>query len=147
MTALGIAALALLLTWIFGGFMLRVGGLLLVFAGATVLALSGNANGILVAAIGAVLWLLGHGHYALRRGIWRSRLAGWLWSGVGSALCCLYGPCAVLCQRKVSKARHFRKRDRDCPSAKPRKAFCPKPWKPPEMIRLRPRRTYVRGPQ
>ena len=60
MTALGIAALALLFTWIFGGFLLRAGGLLLVFAGATVLALSGNANGILVAAIGAVLWLLGH---------------------------------------------------------------------------------------
>lgn len=63
MAALGIAALALLFTWIFGGFLLRAGGLLLVFSGATVLALSGNANGILVASIGAVLWLLGHGHY------------------------------------------------------------------------------------
>jgi len=75
MTALGIAALALLFTWIFGGFLLRAGGLLLVFTGATILALSGNANGILVAAIGAVLWLLGHGHYALRHGIWKSALA------------------------------------------------------------------------
>lgn len=75
MTALGIAALALLFTWIFGGFLLRVGGLLLVFAGAIVLALSGNANGILVAAIGTVLWFLGHGHYALRHGIWKSTLA------------------------------------------------------------------------
>jgi len=75
MTALGIAALALLFTWIFGGFLLRAGGLLLVFAGASVLALSGNANGILVAAIGAVLWLLGHGHYAVRHGVWKSRPA------------------------------------------------------------------------
>ncbi len=75
MTALGIAALALLFTWIFGGLLLRAGGLLLVFTGAIVLALSGNANGILVAAIGAVLWLLGHGHYALRHGIWKSALA------------------------------------------------------------------------
>jgi hypothetical protein len=86
MAALGIAALALLFTWIFGGFLLRAGGLLLVFVGAIVLALSGNANGILVAAIGAVLWLLRHGHYALRHGVWKSRLAGRLWSSVGSAL-------------------------------------------------------------
>lgn len=68
MTAIGIAALALLFTWIFGGFLLRVGGLLLLIAGAIVLALSDNANGILVATIGAGLWLLGHGHYALRCG-------------------------------------------------------------------------------
>jgi len=78
MTALGIAALALLFTWIFGGFLWRAGGLLLVFAGATVLALSGNANGILLAAIGAVLWLLGHGHYALRHGEYKSPLAGYV---------------------------------------------------------------------
>lgn len=78
MTALGIAALALLVTWIFGGFLLRAGGLPLVFAGAIVLALSGSANGILVAAIGAVLWLLGHGHYALRRGEYKSPLAGYV---------------------------------------------------------------------
>lgn len=78
MTALGIAALALLFTWIFGGFLLRVCGLLLVFAGAIVLALSGNANGILIVAIGAVLWLLGHGHYALHHRAWKSRFAGWL---------------------------------------------------------------------
>lgn len=83
MAALGIAALALLFTWIFGGLLLRVGGLLLVFAGAIVLALSGNANGILVAAIGAVLWLLGHGHYALRHGVWKSQLAGGLWARDG----------------------------------------------------------------
>ena len=86
MTVLGIAALALLYTWIFGGLLLRVGGLLLVFAGAIVLAVSGNANGILVAAIGAVLWLLGHGNYALRHGVWKSRLAGRQWCSVGSAL-------------------------------------------------------------
>ena len=91
MTALGIAALALLFTWIFGGFLLRAGGLLLVFAGATVLALSSNANGILVAAIGTVLWLLGHGHYALRHGVWKSRIAGALWSSAGSALNRLLG--------------------------------------------------------
>jgi hypothetical protein len=78
MAALGIAALALLFTWIFGGFLLRAAGLLLVFTGAIVLALSGNANGILVAAIGAVLWLLGHGHYALRHHEYKSPLAGYV---------------------------------------------------------------------
>jgi hypothetical protein len=78
MTALGIAALALLFTWIFGGFLLRAGGLLLVFTGATVLALSGNANGILVVVIGAVLWLLGHGHYALRHREYKSPLAAYV---------------------------------------------------------------------
>lgn len=86
MTALGIVSLGLLFTWIFGGFLLRAGGLLLVFAGATVLALSGSANGILVAAIGAVLWLLGHGHFGLRHGVWKSQLAAVLWSSAGSAL-------------------------------------------------------------
>lgn len=114
MTALAIAILVLLFTWIFGGFLLRTGGLLLVFAGTIVLALSGNASGILVATVGAVLWFLAHGHYALRRGVWKAALLAGCGPGVGSTLCCLYGPCAVLCQRKVSKARHFGKRERDC---------------------------------
>jgi hypothetical protein len=86
MTALGIAALALLFAWLFGGFLLRLGGLLLVFVGAIGLAVSGNANGIPVATIGAVLWLLGHGHYALRHGVWKGHLAMALWSSAGLTL-------------------------------------------------------------
>lgn len=95
MTALGIAALALLFTWIFGGFLLRAGGLLLVFAGSTALAVSGNANGILVATFGAVLWLLGHGHYALRHEAWKSRLAGGLRSLASSRLSRLSVSCCA----------------------------------------------------
>lgn len=86
MTAIGIAALALLLGWAFGGLVLRLGGLLLVFAGVLGMALSANANGILIAGIGALLWLLGHGHYALRRGAWKSRVAGSLWRAAGAVL-------------------------------------------------------------
>ncbi|MGD9733988.1 MAG: hypothetical protein AB7V58_00010 [Solirubrobacterales bacterium] len=86
MTAIGIAALVLLLGWVFGGFMLRLSGLLLVFAGLLGLALSANADGILIAGIGALLWLLGHGHYSLRHGIWKSRIAGSLWRAAGAVL-------------------------------------------------------------
>jgi hypothetical protein len=86
MTALGIAALALLFAWLLGGFLLRLGGWMLIFVAAIGLAVSGNGNSVPVAAVGAVLWLLGHAHYGLRRGIWKSRLAQRLWCSVGSAL-------------------------------------------------------------
>jgi len=38
-----------------------------------VLALTGNANALVVFAIGVALWLVGHGHYALRHGEYRAR--------------------------------------------------------------------------
>jgi len=79
MTAIGIAALVMLLGWVFGDVVLRLGGLLLVLAGLLGMALSANANAVLIAGIGAFLWLLGHGRYALRHGQWKSRLAGSLW--------------------------------------------------------------------
>jgi len=40
-----------------------------------VLALTGDANAIVVFAIGAALWLAGHWHYALRQGDYKSPLA------------------------------------------------------------------------
>ncbi|HEX3563222.1 MAG TPA: hypothetical protein VHU24_10325 [Solirubrobacterales bacterium] len=72
---LAIVALGLVCLWVFGGLLLRLSGLILSLAGAGVVALSGNANGILVFAIGAALWLAGHWLYALRHGQYKSPLA------------------------------------------------------------------------
>lgn len=73
----GIAALGgLLVLWLIGGLLLRIGGLLLTVAGGLGVGLAHNANGILVLAIGAVLWLAGHWHYALRHHEYKSPLAG-----------------------------------------------------------------------
>jgi len=73
--ALGIAILGLLGLWLFGGFALRLSGLLLFIAGGAGLAIGGDANGILVAALGALGWLAGHWHYALRHQEYKSPLA------------------------------------------------------------------------
>jgi hypothetical protein len=75
MTVLGIAALGLLFAWLLGGFLLRLGGLLLVVAGLIGLAVSGNGDGILIFAIGALLWLGGQWHWALRHDAFKSSLA------------------------------------------------------------------------
>lgn len=72
----GIAILGgLLVIWLLGGVLLRIGGLLLVVAGGLGLALQHDANGILVLAIGALLWLAGHWHHALRHHAYKSPLA------------------------------------------------------------------------
>ncbi len=71
----GIAAIGLLLVWLIGGLVLRLSGLVLALAGLTGLALSGNANGILVLILGGFLWLVGHWHYALRHHAYKSPLA------------------------------------------------------------------------
>lgn len=72
---LGILALAALLVWILGGIVLRLGGLLVAMAGLAGLAISGDATGALVFVIGAVLWLGGQWHYALRHQEYKSPLA------------------------------------------------------------------------
>ncbi len=74
-SALGIAALAALLVWILGGIVLRLGGLLVAMAGLAGLAISGDVAGVLVFVIGAVLWLAGQWHYALRHQEYKSPLA------------------------------------------------------------------------
>ncbi len=73
--ALGLTMLSLLGLWLFGGFVLRLAGLLLVLAGGVGVAIGGDASGILFAAIGALLWLAGHWHYALRHREYKSPLA------------------------------------------------------------------------
>lgn len=78
----GIAALGgLAALWLLGGVLLRIGGLLLVLAGGVGVGLEHNANGLLVLAIGAVLWLAGHWHYALRHHEYKSPLAGYVLMG------------------------------------------------------------------
>lgn len=75
---LAILALVLLFVWILGGLLLRIGGLVLALGGAGMVALSGNANGLLVFAIGGALWLAGHWLYAMRHGEYKSPLADFL---------------------------------------------------------------------
>jgi hypothetical protein len=69
---------ALAVLWVLGGFLLRLIGYTLALAGAGVAALTGNANGALVFAIGIALWLAGHWLYALRHHEYKSPLAGYL---------------------------------------------------------------------
>lgn len=68
LSVIGAALLAALGFWIFGGFALRLGGALLVLLGAAGLAMTGDASGLLLAMLGALLWWVGHFHYALRHG-------------------------------------------------------------------------------
>lgn len=61
--------------WLLGGFVARVGGLLLVFAGTANLALNPRMGTVVLIGIGASMWLLGHWHYALRHQSYKSPLA------------------------------------------------------------------------
>jgi hypothetical protein len=74
-TTIGIAILAAIGFWLIGGIVLRVGGVLIALVGAVGLVLNGNANGMLVFAIGVTLWLAGHWHFALRHHEYKSPLA------------------------------------------------------------------------
>lgn len=68
----------LLALWLLGGVLLRIGGLFLILAGSFGVGLQHNASGVLVLAIGALLWLAGHWHYALRHHEYKSPLAGYV---------------------------------------------------------------------
>src|SRR5215218_6663882 len=76
---LGFLILGALALWFLGGLVLRLGGLLIFVAGAAGVA-RGNAGGILVATLGALGWLAGHWHYALRHQEYKSPLARHLFS-------------------------------------------------------------------
>lgn len=73
---LATVAIGLLFIWVLGGPLLRLSGLALAVAAIAVTARSGDADGIVVFAVGIVLWLAGHWHYALRHGHYKSPLAG-----------------------------------------------------------------------
>lgn len=65
----------LLAFWVFGGFVACLAGLLFVFAGIANLAFAPNASALLLIAMGALIWLIGHWHFALRTHEYKSPLA------------------------------------------------------------------------
>lgn len=75
-SALGTAAIVLVLAWTLGGVALRLAGGLVLWVGLLGLAVTGDADGLLVGIVGALAWLAGHWHYALRHGAYKSPLAG-----------------------------------------------------------------------
>lgn len=72
---LGIAILGLASLWLLGSFLLRAGGLLVMFAGALGLVIGGDGGGIAMICLGLLAWLAGHWHFALRHHEYKSPLA------------------------------------------------------------------------
>jgi hypothetical protein len=85
--------LGLTLAWLFGGVLLRLGGLFLMVVMVFAL-VSGADNGLhagttfalLWLAAGALMWLAGHWHFAFRRGLPKSALADELFCRLPAAL-------------------------------------------------------------
>jgi hypothetical protein len=75
MTWVGVLLLALVLTWVCGGFVLRLLATAILVGGLSSLILSGSGFGLLVAGIGMSMWLAGWLHFALRDGGCRRALA------------------------------------------------------------------------
>jgi|GEM_PF-735960 len=74
-TVIAIAALAIIGFWLFGGLVLRVAGIVFVFAGLITLITSANPVALLMVVIGFVMWLAGHWHFAVRHHEYKSPLA------------------------------------------------------------------------
>jgi hypothetical protein len=67
--------IGLLFSWVLGGVILRLGGLVLFLAGAAGLAINPDLSALLPLATGSLMWLVGHWHYALRHQGYKSLLA------------------------------------------------------------------------
>jgi hypothetical protein len=67
--------LAALLFWMFGGFVLRVGGLVLALAGVAAMAAGGGLVMLWAVIPAALMWLGGHWLFAARHGYVKSMLA------------------------------------------------------------------------
>jgi hypothetical protein len=65
-SAIGVAILALAGIWLLGSLLARWSGALLVVAGLVGIAITGDANGLLLIVLGTVLWLGGHLLYRVR---------------------------------------------------------------------------------
>lgn len=85
LSTLGTLAIVLVLAWIFGGLALRLGGAFTLWVGLAGLATTANPNALWLVAVGALAWLGGQGHYALRHGAAKSPLAQLLFEAVASA--------------------------------------------------------------
>ncbi|MGO4205638.1 hypothetical protein AB4Z09_28680, partial [Rhodococcus sp. TAF43] len=79
MSFIGIAALlalAALAIWVFGAFLGRIGGGLLVITSLVSIATGGSVfDSVVLLVVGIVLWLAGHLLASYKTGYWRSRLA------------------------------------------------------------------------
>lgn len=75
----------LLAFWLLGGIVARLGGLLFVLAGTAGLALNPNLGVVLLIGMGALMWLLGHWHFALRHHEYKSPLARYVFCRWGPA--------------------------------------------------------------
>lgn len=74
-TIFGIAILAIVGFWLFGGVVLRVAGIVFVFVGLVSLVTLADPAALLMVVIGLVMWLAGHWHFALRHHEYKSPLA------------------------------------------------------------------------
>jgi hypothetical protein len=74
-TVFGIAVLALVGFWLFGGVVLRGTGVVFVFVGLVSLVTLADPVALLMVVIGLVMWLAGHWHFALRHHEYKSALA------------------------------------------------------------------------
>jgi len=70
-----IAVVVIVGFWIAGGVLLRLGGVLVELFGVLTLAIDHSLVGIILLAVGVLLWLAGHWHYALRHHVYKSPLA------------------------------------------------------------------------
>jgi sulfite exporter TauE/SafE len=71
---LALLVVGLIVAWLTAGIVLRVAGLAVATTG-LLLALSRHPIGLLIAALGGLLWAAGHWHYALRHHTYKSPLA------------------------------------------------------------------------
>lgn len=79
----GLALLALVLVWAFGSVIARVVGVVMVLDGVGGFVVHGTAavhdRYLIELGVGVGLWLFGHWLYALKHGVWRSRLGRAVW--------------------------------------------------------------------
>jgi predicted membrane channel-forming protein YqfA (hemolysin III family) len=74
-SVIGIAILAIIGFWLFGGAVLRVVGAVFVLVGLISLITLADPTALLMVVIGLVMWLAGHWHFALRHHEYKSPLA------------------------------------------------------------------------
>jgi hypothetical protein len=72
---LGLVLMAVVGCWVFGGIVLRAGGLLIAATGFALLLAEGQLVGGPLMIAGLAIWLVGHWHYALRHGFFKSAVA------------------------------------------------------------------------
>jgi hypothetical protein len=73
--AIAIAVIVIVGFWVVGGVLLRAGGIIVATFGVLVLAIDHSLAGIILLAVGVLVWLAGHWHYALRHHEYKSPLA------------------------------------------------------------------------